>query len=80
MHEEMKTAMDSKIHSMEALIQEKTTSLDRTLSENEQLRHKTQGLESRLTDNQSELTEANKKYDDLHQNFVQKVSGMLVVQ
>lgn len=75
MHNEMKTAMDSKIHSMEALIQEKTQSLDRLLVENEQFQHKNQSLESRLSDNQSELTEANKKYDDLHQNFVQRVSA-----
>ena len=74
MHDEMKTAMDSKINSMEALIQEKTTSLDRILAENEQLQHKTESLETRLANSQTELVEANKKYDDLHQNFVQRVS------
>ena len=74
MHTEMKTAMESKISSMEALIQEKTGTLDRTLTENEQLQHKTQTLESRLTDSQTELSEANKKYSDLHQNFVERVS------
>lgn len=69
----MKTAMESKISSMEALIQEKTGTLDRTLAENEQLQHKTQTLESRLADSQTELSEANKKYTDLHQNFVERV-------
>jgi len=73
MHNEMKNAMESKVQSMEALIQEKTTSLDRILSENEQLQHKTQTLESRLSAIQTELTESTKKYDELHQNFVQKV-------
>ncbi|KAF6018010.1 hypothetical protein EB796_023691 [Bugula neritina] len=75
MHNEMKNAMESKVQSMEALIQEKTTSLDRILSENEQLQHKTQTLESRLSAIQTELTESTKKYDELHQNFVQKIDA-----
>ncbi|XP_067928545.1 early endosome antigen 1-like [Watersipora subatra] len=75
LHEEMKTAMDSKIHSMEELMQEKTTSFDRALSDNEQLQHKILTIETRLSESQTELLEANKKYDDLHQNFVQRIDA-----
>ena len=78
LHTEMKASLESKIASMEALIQEKTTSGERAKSELDNTIHKMQLLESRLTEAQSELINSNRKYTDLHETFVQKVSNTVI--
>lgn len=73
MHTDLKTAMQSKVQTLESVVQDKTSNIDKWANDSKQLQHKNETLESRLEHAQTEMKEATRKYDELHSNFVQKV-------